>query len=293
MTDRRPENLEFLAERFGGKEVIENIFSGESIEVDGIEFVSGYVADSSAERFYILKPMHLIERYRDLAAFGQGGNIVEIGIAEGGSAALLALWADPAKLVTLDNEPSRLKALDDFAAARGFGDRLVPYYGTDQGDRSRVAEIVDQEFGDAPIDLVIDDASHMYGPTRASFETLFPRIRPGGRFVIEDWEADIAMADSVRIALQNPSAPDRERRKASMKDALGKPPAPSTRVSLSRLILELVILAGGQNGAIAEMSINKSFVSITRGEAVIDPPSFRLDGYGVNGHGLLQPRPED
>jgi hypothetical protein len=38
-----------------------------------------------------------------------------------------------------------------------------------------------------PLDLIIDDASHMYGLTKTSFETLFPLLRPGGLYIIEDW----------------------------------------------------------------------------------------------------------
>lgn len=292
MNERRPENLELLAAAFGGREIVESIFTGESIEVDGVEFVSGYVAESTATRFYILKPMHLIERYRSLAAFASGGRIVELGIAEGGSAALLALWADPAKLVTLDNEPSPLTALAEFRDARGLGDRLRDHYGVDQADRARVAAIVDAEFGAEPLDLVIDDASHAYWPTRASFETLFPRLRPGGRYVIEDWEADIAMADAVRIALNDPSSPHHERVKESIAQSGGKPPPRPSRISMTRLILELVILAGGQSGAIADLELNKSYVSLTRGHADLDPDGFRLDDFGVHGHGLLQARPD-
>ena len=291
MTRRRPRNLEILADAFGGQEIIESIFSGESFVVDGVEFVCGYVAESSAERFYILKPMHLIDRYRDLATHASGGNIVELGIAEGGSAALLALWASPAKLVTLDNETSRLDALDEFAAQRGLGDRLRPYFGVDQADRNRLAEIIDKEFGDAPLDLVIDDASHAYWPTRASFETLFPRIRPGGRYVIEDWEADIAMADSVRIAFADPSSPHHERVRQSIAASLKTGPGgrSSAGTTMARLALEIVILCGGQSRLVADISINKSFVAVTRGDAVVHAPDFRLDSYGVNGHGLLSP----
>ena len=35
--------------------------------------------------------------------------------------------------------------------------------------------------------FVIDDASHTYEETRASFEFLFPLLSPGGIYVIEDW----------------------------------------------------------------------------------------------------------
>ena len=50
-----------------------------------------------------------------------------------------------------------------------------------------MGEIVTREF-DRAIDLVIDDASHVYEPTLASFETLFPHLRPGGLYIIEDWQ---------------------------------------------------------------------------------------------------------
>ena len=43
-----------------------------------------------------------------------------LGMSEGGSTALLALWAEPAKLVAIDLESQRLGALDDFIAARGL-----------------------------------------------------------------------------------------------------------------------------------------------------------------------------
>jgi hypothetical protein len=36
-------------------------------------------------------------------------------------------------------------------------------------------------------DLVIDDAAHVYGQTKRSFECLFPTLAPGGLYIIEDW----------------------------------------------------------------------------------------------------------
>ena len=51
-------------------------------------------------------------------------------------------------------------------------------------------EIMDREFGDAPLDLVVDDASHLYDETKVALEVLLPRVRPGGLFIIEDWAAD-------------------------------------------------------------------------------------------------------
>jgi hypothetical protein len=37
------------------------------------------------------------------------------------------------------------------------------------------------------LDLVVDDASHTYEQTKASFEILFPLLQPGGIYLIEDW----------------------------------------------------------------------------------------------------------
>jgi hypothetical protein len=45
-----------------------------------------------------------------------------------------------------------------------------------------------REFGDSSIDLAIDDASHQYLETAASFNVVFPRLRQHGIFVVEDWQ---------------------------------------------------------------------------------------------------------
>jgi hypothetical protein len=75
---------------------------------------------------------------------------------------------------------------DKFVATNGGASRIATYWGVDQGDAATLRSIVDKEFS-GPLDLVIDDASHLYAPTKASFETLFPLLRPGGLYIIEDW----------------------------------------------------------------------------------------------------------
>ena len=77
--------------------------------------------------------------------------------------------------------------LRDYVAREGLEDVVRVYDDVDQADRGRLAEIVDEEFGDEPLDFVLDDCSHLYEPTRASFNELFPRLRPGGIYTIEDW----------------------------------------------------------------------------------------------------------
>ncbi|MER6912308.1 hypothetical protein ABT354_11605 [Streptomyces sp. NPDC000594] len=57
----------------------------------------------------------------------------------------------------------------------------------DQNDPDRLAEIA-AEYG--PFDIVIDDGSHINEHVRTSFHALFPHVRTGGLYVIEDlWTA--------------------------------------------------------------------------------------------------------
>jgi len=39
----------------------------------------------------------------------------------------------------------------------------------------------------SPWDLIVDDASHQAGPTVRTLDNLWPTLRPGGYYVIEDW----------------------------------------------------------------------------------------------------------
>ena len=67
-------------------------------------------AESTPGRFCIAKPPWLIEEYRAICDEFAGGRWFELGIAEGGSTALFALWACPERFVAVDLEPNRLVA---------------------------------------------------------------------------------------------------------------------------------------------------------------------------------------
>jgi demethylmacrocin O-methyltransferase len=57
----------------------------------------------------------------------------------------------------------------------------------DQSDPDYLRSIA-EEYG--PFDIVIDDGSHINDHIRTSFQALFPHVRPGGLYVIEDlWTA--------------------------------------------------------------------------------------------------------
>jgi hypothetical protein len=122
---------------------------------------------------------HMLEEIRI-----QPQRIVELGSHEGGSACLWFECFRPKRLVTVDVAPGPSSPV--FASYRERTG-LRAYWGVDQADTERLKKIVRAEF-DEPLDLVIDDASHMYEPTKASFDLLFPLLRPGGLYVIEDWD---------------------------------------------------------------------------------------------------------
>ena len=251
-------------------------------EVDGVSFVSSH-GESTSEAFCIRKPRPLVEATVRLLDRIRPQRIVEIGIASGGSAALLALVARPSKLVAIERDPTVVPALADLTATRPLP--VSAYYGVDQSDRARLKSIAHAEFGSDPIDLVIDDASHLYEPTRASFETLFPLLRPGGAFVIEDWNWQLRLT----YALAHPeprgaggvaSAGGDE----SVRDYFRDNVRP---VSLEVLALQLMLIRACSRDVIADVFADESQVVITRGPAPLDPDTFSVTDYFADAHHIL------
>ena len=102
---------------------------------------------------------------------------------------MLYLLAEPECLAVVDVSADPAPALDGFVEANDLHERVHRYWATDQSDGRALAEVIDRSFGDEPLDLVIDDASHQLWPTRASFARAFPHLRPGGIYVIEQSES--------------------------------------------------------------------------------------------------------
>lgn len=233
--------------------------------------------ESSGRVFSIVKDPTGIETYLEMVERFQGENIVELGIAFGGSPALTALVAPPRKLVAIDLETERVEALDELIAEHGLGERVRLHYGVDQADRDRLAAILDEEFGDEPLGLVIDDASHNLDETRASFETLFPRLRPGGLFVIEDWNRDHVVGREVAAALADPSP-----EALAQFDAAEAPNPP-----LTRLVIELMLAQAESDEFVREMELDRTWARIYRGSGELDPSQFRVPDLITSDFGLL------
>jgi predicted O-methyltransferase YrrM len=219
--------------------------------------------ESDAQRLCILKHPDLIGLYADLVDDMHPKNVVELGIATGGSTALLAELAQPSKLVAIELSEARVGPLDDLITARGWRERIRPYYGVDQGDRTRVAELLDAEFGDAQLDLVIDDASHDHELTRASFDLLFPRLRQGGAYVIEDW----GWAHHGPLESHRPAD-----------------------VPLTVVVFELVLACTSTKDLFSGLRVDPDWTVVRRGSLPLDRESFELAAcYGERGRALVPP----
>ncbi len=57
----------------------------------------------------------------------------------------------------------------------------------DQRDSTRLNEITDKYAPDG-WDIIIDDASHYGSWSALTFDALFPRLKPSGLYVVEDWQ---------------------------------------------------------------------------------------------------------
>jgi predicted O-methyltransferase YrrM len=253
--------------------------------VDGVELVLSWGRPSQSGSLTLLKSTEMVPLYEDLLAVNPHPRMVELGISQGGSVALLALLARPTKLVALELSPTPIEPLAELLAERGLDDAVRPYYGVDQADRARVAEIVDAENGGEPLDIVIDDASHLYEPTLASFEVLFPRLRPGGTYVIEDWTWQDVIAARIAASLTSADSPLHDLLADSITEL-----AEGTRtqeVPVSRLALELALARAHSGQHIVDLHLDEHWITIRRGEGHLDPDTFRLADIYPDSYGLL------
>jgi cephalosporin hydroxylase len=105
---------------------------------------------------------------------GRKVNIVEFGVSQGGS---LQMWRDyfgrRATITGVDVDPRCAKLTD----------KGVNVVIGDQEDRKFLNDLADRV---GEIDIVIDDGGHTMGQQIATFEELWPRVRDGGIFLVED-----------------------------------------------------------------------------------------------------------
>ncbi|VVT31998.1 class I SAM-dependent methyltransferase [Rhizobium sp. EC-SD404] len=138
---------------------------------------------SNGDSFTLVKTKAMIDFYQDLAKSIEAKHIFEVGVFQGGSYVLLDQIFSPTKMTAVDLSDVPVDPLMDYISSNSS--RSV-HWGKSQSDEAALQKIVDQDLG-GRLDLVVDDASHLYSQTRRTFEILFPRLQPGGTYIIEDW----------------------------------------------------------------------------------------------------------
>jgi hypothetical protein len=209
--------------------------------------------NETPDEFAVLKHRSMIERFLREAP-ERVENVIDLGIFKGGSVLLLQEVFQPRRVVGVDLLELDRGPLERHIEKTGKGDAIRLYYGVDQGDHHVLDRIMKENFPDGEIDLVIDDCSHLYGPTKASLNFLLPRVRPLGLYIIEDW----GWAHWQGEEWQGPDAQFKDER------------------ALSNLVLELVMTAASRPDIIRQLTITRSSVYIEKGWPPTDPEGFDI-----------------
>jgi len=245
------------------------------LRVSGHDFHCAFpLRDPPAGHLQVEKPRDLVERYIGIIEEVQPTRIVELGIRRGGSTALLSELARPEKLVAVEIDPALPSGLSRYLEQTGLSETVRAYCGVDQSDRARLGAIIAEEFEGKPLDLVIDDASHLYEQTRTSFEVLFPHLRSGGIFIIEDWQWEHRLSDGLASALRESTTERRAEATRAVEQALTVGPR---RPPLTRLVIALLLACASSSDAVQEISAGPHWVVVRRGPGALDPATFRVE----------------
>lgn len=205
---------------------------------------------TAGNRFVLGKNRGLVEAH--LAQIGGRSieRVVDVGVLQGGSVVLFHKLFAPKKLVGIELSPVRLPSLDQYAA-RQPDFSVVVAHGVNQADGAALDQICATEFGGQSLDLVVDDASHFNAETRATFRALFPRLRVGGLYIIEDWGWAHWSGDLWQKEQGGPYF-------------RGKEP-------LTNLLIELVALCASSNQIAPRVTVEPAQIYIERGPAPLEP----------------------
>lgn len=234
--------------------------------LNGVEFFLStdigtlHSSQSAQDRFLLGKYRLMVENIIAMRDSENIKRIVDIGIFKGGSMALYALAFAPEKLVGIEYSATPEESLERFISDRGLQNTVRSYYGTNQADTERIQKIVKAEFGNESLDLVVDDASHHYKETRASFETLFPLLKPNGIYIIEDWawahwKGDLWQKSQI---------------------------FPAQMPSLTNILIEVCMLCASRPDLVASVQIEPAVIKVRRGDAVFNNGTFKLDNECLN-----------
>jgi predicted O-methyltransferase YrrM len=226
----------------------------ETFELDGIHFVLDYRPlaqreKSERNKFVLVKTKRMLEFYESLARTFTAKNILEIGMFEGGSLVYLDKIFAPTRLVGIDARRTPIAPLEQYIESHPH---IKTYYGRQQ-DAQPTRGAAQSNFPDG-IDLVIDDASHLYDKTTATFLNLFPLVKPGGLYVIEDWSW------AHTAPHQRPDA------------------VWGDKAALTNLVFNLVVMTAVSR-VVDSVTVKENVVCISKGRGVLPPSKLDLGSH--------------
>ncbi len=126
------------------------------------------------------KPAHYLSIYQRYFADITAPEpvILEMGVHRGDSLEMLAEYFPAGLVVGVDAE----------VPERAWSTPRIKAYAALQDDARVYARIM-AENAITEFDLIIDDCAHIGSTAAASFQILFPKLKPGGLYIIEDWGA--------------------------------------------------------------------------------------------------------
>jgi len=98
--------------------------------------------------------------------------ILEIGVYQGASLRMWSGYFPQAKIIGVDISPE----------CRAVASGRIQIEVADQSNPMELAKLLRH----APFDLVVDDGSHQWNHQITSFRYLYPHVRPGGYYILED-----------------------------------------------------------------------------------------------------------
>ncbi len=269
-----------------------------TFRLEGHEFVipnsmNDFVAHGGDEldgKLYLSKTAPIISRYLVQVRGRKPSRILELGVYRGGSAAFLQLIARPQRMLALELAETPPPALEKFIEKEGLQKSMRLICGVDQADRERVRALVAEHLGEGrSVDLVVDDASHLLGPTRASFETVFPYIRDGGSYVIEDYASSQILCNEYLDRAMQGEQGFVTMMKEGMRGGLQSDHKP-----LHLLAIELMLASIMAPGIVNKVILDRHWIRVIRGSKPIEEPEhFRLADYAGDYFGLLDAVPAE
>jgi len=137
-------------------------------------------------------------------AVGRRPVVVELGVRDGASLEMWQTLLPDAVVIGVDNSLAC-----ENACPRGT--RFIHADQDDQDLEDRIVAVIADELGAfSHVDLLVDDASHDGNLTFISMQNLWPLVRPGGFYVIEDWyvgfgthpDYDSSMLDTIHRTME-------------------------------------------------------------------------------------------